>query len=97
MTWLLIPLAFAAMAAQDVVAVLMVRAEGSGRPHRAAICDVLQDVCSLTSLGAVGGSLLAGGDLALSAAVIAARLAGDYAGTYCGVRFGVWLDRGRPR
>jgi hypothetical protein len=91
-TWLLVPLAFAAMALQDVVCVLMVRAETSGRAHRAAACDVLQDACGLASLGAVGGSLLIGGDLPLSAAVVAARLAGDYAGTWAGVRFGVWLD-----
>lgn len=96
MTWLLVPLAFAAMFAQDVVAVLMVRAETSGRAHRAAAGDVLQDVLGLASLGAVGGSLLIGGDVPLSAAVVAARLAGDYAGTYCGVRLGVWLDKRRP-
>ncbi|MGH3743721.1 MAG: hypothetical protein ACRDTP_02545 [Mycobacteriales bacterium] len=92
MSWLLVPLAFAAMFAQDVLCVVMVRAEGTGRAHRAAACDLLQDACGLASLGAVGGSLLVSGDLALSAAVIAARLAGDYAGTFAGVRAGVWLD-----
>jgi hypothetical protein len=92
MTWLLVPLAFAAMALQDVLCVVMVRAEGTGRAHRAAVCDTLQDACGLASLGAVGGSLLIGGDVLLSGAVVAARLAGDYAGTYSGVRLGVWLD-----
>ena len=92
MSWLLVPLAFAAMFAQDVLCVVMVRAEGSGRAHRAAACDTLQDACGLASLGAVGSSLFIGNDLALSAAVTAARLAGDYAGTYTGVRLGVWLD-----
>jgi hypothetical protein len=92
MSWLLVPLAFAAMAAQDIACVVMVRAEGSGRAHRAAVCDLLQDACGLASLGAVGGSLLIGGDVLLSGAVVAARLAGDYVGTYSGVRLGVWLD-----
>lgn len=95
MTWLLVPLAFLAMAAQDVVCVVMVRAETSGRAHLAAAGDVLQDACGLASLGAIGGSLLIGGDPSLSAAVIAARLAGDYIGTYTGVRLGVWLDERR--
>jgi hypothetical protein len=90
--WLLVPLAFLAMAAQDILCVVMVRAEGTGRAHRAAACDTLQDACGLASLGAVGGSLFVGGDLLLSGAVVAARLAGDYAGTYAGVRAGVWLD-----
>ena len=92
MNWFLVPLAFLAMAAQDIVAVVMVRAETSGRAGLAAAGDVLQDACGLASLAAVGGSLLIGGDLGLSAAVIAARLAGDCAGTYAGVRFGVRLD-----
>ena len=95
MTWLLVPLAFAAMFCQDVTCVVMVRAETSGRAQRAAAGDVLQDVLGLASLGAVGGSLLIGGDVALSAAVVAARLAGDYLGTYTGVRLGVWLDTRR--
>lgn len=95
MGWLLVPLAFAAMFCQDVIGVVMVRAETSGRAHRAAACDTLGDACGLTSLGAVGGSLLAWGDPLLSGTVLAARLAGDYAGTWLGVRLGVWLDRGR--
>ena len=92
MEWLLVPLAFIAMAVQDIICVVMVRAETSGRAHRAAVCDLLQDACGLASLGAVGSSLLVGHDPLLSAAVVAARLGGDYAGTYTGVRFGVWLD-----
>jgi hypothetical protein len=91
--WLLVPLAFAAMAVQDVLCVVMVRAEGTGRAHRAACCDLLQDACGLASLGAVGSSVFVGHDPLLSAAVIGARLAGDYAGTYSGVRLGVWLDQ----
>ena len=97
MEWLLVPLAFLAMAVQDIVCVVMVRAETSGRAHLAAAGDVLQDACGLASLGAIGSSLLVGSDLVLSAAVIGARLAGDYAGTYSGVRFGVWLDGRRDR
>ena len=92
MAWLLVPLAFAAMAVQDIICVVMVRAETSGRAHLAAAGDVLQDACGLASLGAVGSSLLVGADPLLSAAVIGARLLGDYAGTYTGVRLGVWLD-----
>jgi hypothetical protein len=91
-SWLLVPLAFAAMFAQDVACVLMVRAEASGRAHRAAALDTAQDALGLSSLGAVGSSVLVGHDLALSAAVIAARLAGDYAGTWAGVKLGVRLD-----
>jgi hypothetical protein len=95
--WLLVPLAFAAMSCQDIVCVVMVRAETSGRAHLAAAGDVLQDACGLASLAAVGSSLLVGSDLVLSAAVIGARLAGDYAGTYSGVRLGVWIDSRRGR
>jgi uncharacterized membrane protein YeiH len=95
-TWLLVPLAFAAMAAQDVLCVLLVRAEAQGRAHAAARWDTLQDACGLASLAAVGSSLLLGTDIPLSAAVLAARLAGDYGGTYAGVMFGVWLDEKRP-
>lgn len=97
MTWWLVPLAFAAMACQDIVCVVMVRAETSGRAHLAAAGDVLQDACGLASLAAVGGSLLVGNDLLLSAAVIAARLLGDYGGTFTGVCLGVWLDERRAR
>ena len=101
MTWWMPLATFAAMACQDVIAVIMVRAENSGRAHRAAAGDVLQDACGLVSLAVLGGSALDGGTLALPASAIAAvggRLAGDYAGTYCGVRLGVRLDGrgGRP-
>jgi hypothetical protein len=94
-SWLLVQLAFAAMFCQDVLCVLLVRAEAQGRAHAAARWDTLQDACGLASLGAVGSSLLIGTDLQLSAAVVAARLAGDYVGTYTGVKFGVWLDEQR--
>lgn len=80
MGWLLVPLAFAAMALQDIVCVVMVRAETSGRAHLAAAGDTLQDALGLASLAAVGGSLLISSDVPLSACVIGARLAGDYAG-----------------
>ena len=92
MKWLLVPLAFIAMAAQDVLCVLLVRAEAQGRAHAAARWDTLQDACGLASLAAVGSSLLLGTDIPLSGAVVAARLAGDYAGTYCGVRLSVWIE-----
>ena len=96
MSWLLVPLAFLAMFAQDVVGTVMVQSEASGRAHTAAAMDTLQDVCALASLGAVGGSVFAGHDVLLSVCVVAARLAADYSGTYTGVRAGQrlakWLD-----
>lgn len=99
MSWLWLPLlAFGAMFPQDVLGSIMVRAEAQGRAHLAAACDTLQDACGLMSLGALGGSVLTGGTLALtatSAAVIAARLLADYSGTFTGVRLGQRLDR-RP-
>ena len=98
MGWALPLLAFAAMFCQDVICVVMVRAETSGRAHLAAAGDLLQDACGLASLGALGDSAIAGGGLALSAsalAVVAGRLAGDYFGTYTGVRLGVLIDKRR--
>lgn len=101
MTWLpLALLAFASMTPQDVLSVLLVRAETAGRAHRAAVCDVLQDACGLTSLGSVAGAVLSGGVLelsAVSAAVLAGRFAGDYLGTWLGVKLGVWLDERKAR
>lgn len=94
MTWWLVPLAFAAMFAQDVVCVVMVRAEAQGHPHLAAACDMAQDALGLSSLAAIGSAVVSA-DAALSCAVIAARLAGDYAGTYTGVRLGVLIDERR--
>jgi hypothetical protein len=90
MSWLLLPLAsFAAMFAQDVLCVVMVRAEASGNGHRAGACDVAQDWCAIVQLGTVGDALFVSHDLPLSVAIIAARLAADYLGT----RTGVWLGK----
>lgn len=96
MTGWWMPLAvFAAMYCQDIVATVMVQAEARGRAYLAAACDVLADACGLASLGLIGGSVLYGHDLALSAAVIGARLAADYAGTFTGVQVGTRLLRGK--
>jgi hypothetical protein len=91
--WLLAPLAFIAMAGQDVLGVLMVQAEASYRAHRAAALDMAQDACRLAGLLINGGTVLLSHDLALSAAVIGATLAADYCATYAGVRLGERLDR----
>lgn len=98
MGWALPLVAFAAMFCQDVICVVMVRAETSGRAHLAAAGDTLQDACGLASLGALGGAAISGSGVTLSLsalAVVAGRLAGDYCGTYTGVRLGVWIDRRR--
>jgi hypothetical protein len=95
--WWLVPVSFAAMWCQDVVSVIMVRAEGTGNGHRAGLCDMAQDACGLTGQAVGLGAILLGHDLVLSAAVIAARLAADYTGTRSGVRLGKRLDhRGAP-
>lgn len=88
MTWLLVPLAFAAMFAQDVLGVLLVRAEAQGRAHAAARWDTLQDACRLAGQATAIGTVLLGHNLALKAAVLAATLAADYLGTLTGVRLG---------
>jgi len=94
MSWLLLPLAsFSAMFAQDVLCVVMVRAEASGNGHRAGLCDVLQDACAITQLATVGDALFVSHDVPLSAVIIGARLAADYLGTRAGVRLGKRLDR----
>jgi len=87
--------AFASMYLQDVLGVILVRAESSGHAHRAASMDTAQDVCWLASFWAMGDSLFAGHPLPVVAAIIAARLAADYSGTYSGVRLGQWIDRNR--
>lgn len=99
MSWLLVPLAFCSMFAQDVLGSIMMQAESRFRPHLAASMDTLQDAFVITSLLTLGDAALGGGKLALSAtsaAVIAGRLAADYSGTYWGVRLGQrlmkWLD-----
>lgn len=93
MGWWLVPVSFAAMFAQDVLGVIMVRAETAGRGHRAGLCDVAQDACVIVQLATFGDALFVAHDVPLSAAVIAARLAADYLGTRSGVRLGKWLDR----
>lgn len=97
MGWLWLPLAsFAAMAVQDVLCVIMVRAEAAGNGHRAGLCDVLQDACAMTQLATFGDAVFVAHDLPLSVAVIAARLAADYLGTRAGVWLGKRLDRRAP-
>jgi len=91
--WWLPAVSAAAMACQDIVGVLMVQAEASYRAHRAAVCDMAQDACRITSLMIIGNTILIGRDWALSAAVIAATLAADYIGTWSGVRLGERIDR----
>ncbi len=93
--WWLVPLAFFAMAVQDVLGSVMVQAEAQGRALTAAACDTAQDACVIASLVAIGDSLIVGNDFALSAAVIGARLSADFGGTYAGVRIGSRLMR-RP-
>ena len=94
MSWLWLPLvSFAAMAVQDVLCVVMVRAEAAGNGHRAGLCDMAQDACVVLQLATVGDALFFARDVPLSAAVIAARLCADYLGTRAGVRLGKWLDR----
>jgi hypothetical protein len=91
--WWLVPLAFAAMFAQDVLGVLMVQAEAAYRAHRAALLDTAQDACRIVGLLVNAGTVLLSHDLPLSAAVIGATLAADYSGSYTGVRLGQRLDR----
>lgn len=91
--WWLVPVAFISMFLQDILSTVLVQAEADERAHLAAACDTLQDVCALASLGAVGGSVLVGGDWLLSACVIAARLGADYSGSYTGVKVGGGIRR----
>ena len=93
MTWLLVPLAFAAMFAQDVLCVWLVRAEAQGRAHAAARWDTAGDACRIAGLYAGMDALLLSHDVPLKAAVIAATLAADYLGTLTGVRLGARLEQ----
>lgn len=94
MSWLWLPLAsFAAMFCQDVLCVVMVRAEAAGLGHRAGLCDMAQDLCAIVQLGTVGDALFVSHDVPLSAAIIGARLVADYLGTRSGVWLGKRLDR----
>ena len=86
MSWLLVPLAFAAMAAQDVLSVWLVRAESQGRAHAAARWDMAGDACRIAGMYAGMDALLLSSDVPLKAAVIAATLAADYCGTWGGMR-----------
>ena len=97
MSWLLVPLAFAAMFAQDVLSVWLVRAEAQGRAHAAARWDTAGDACRLAGQATAIGTVLLGHDLPLKIAVVAATLAADYCGTYAGVRLSARLEkRGTP-
>lgn len=93
--WWLPLVAFCAMVPQDILGVLLVRAEVAGRAHRAGLLDVAQDACRIAGLLVNAGTILLARDLPLSAAVVGATLAADYIGTYAGVRLGQRLD-GRP-
>lgn len=93
MTWLLVPLAFAAMFTQDVLCVWLVRAEAQGRAYAAARWDTAGDACRIAGLYAGMDALLLSHDVPLKAAVIAATLAADYLGTYTGVQLGARLER----
>lgn len=93
--WWLPAVSAAAMCCQDILGVLMVQAEAQYRAHRAAVCDMAQDACRITSLMIIGSTVLVGRDTALSAAVIAATLAADYIGTFTGVLLGERLDKRR--
>lgn len=97
MTWLLVPLAFGAMFAQDILSVWLVRAEAQGHAHAAARWDMAQDMFRIAWLGATGDALFVGSDLPLTAAVIGATLAADYLGTFTGVVLGARLDERRAR
>lgn len=93
MHWLLVPAAFAAMAAQDVLGALLVQSEAAYRAHRAALLDMTQDACRIAGLLINAGTVLITRDMPLSAAVIAATLAADYIATYHGVKLGQHLDK----
>jgi hypothetical protein len=99
--WLLVPLAFAAMIAQDVLGVLMVQAEAQYRAHRAGLLDMAQDACRMAGLaiglGSIDQAVRPGGDIPFAAAVIAAILAADYIGTRSGTRLGQRLDHQEAR
>ena len=97
MSWLLVPLAFAAMFAQDVLSVWLVRAEAQTRAHAAARWDMAADACRIAGLYAGMDALLLSRDVPLKAAVIAATLAADYLGTFTGVCLGARLEKRRTR
>lgn len=92
MEWLLVPLAFAAMAAQDILSTWLVRAEAQGRAHAAARWDAAGDACRIAGVYAGMDALLLSSDVPLKAAVIAATLAADYAGTWTGMRLSAHLE-----
>jgi hypothetical protein len=94
-TWLLVPLAFAAMFMQDVLSVWLVRAEAQGRAHAAGNWDAAQDACRLLWLWIGGDALFVSRDLPFSLAVIAATLLADRWGTYAGVKLGARLEKRR--
>lgn len=96
MSWLLVPLAFAAMFMQDLLSVWLVRAEAQGRAHAAARWDTAGDACKIAGTFAGMDALLLSSDLPLKVAVIAAMLAADYLGTYTGVRLSTRLEGRRP-
>jgi hypothetical protein len=96
-SWLLVPLAFAAMGCQDVLSVWLVRAESQGRAHAAARWDMAGDACRIAGTFAGMDALLLSRDLPLKAAVVAAMLAADYCGTYTGMRLSMRMERRAER
>jgi hypothetical protein len=93
--WLLPLVSFAAMFAQDILSVWLVRAEAAGRAHAAGRWDMAQDACRMAWLYAGGDALFVSRDIPLAAAVIAATLLADYWGSYTGVKLGERLDKRR--
>jgi hypothetical protein len=95
MAWLLVPLAFAAMFAQDVLSVWLVQAEAERRAHAAGNWDMAADACRIAGNATALGTVLLSSDLPLKAAVIAATLLADRWGTYTGVKLSVRLEKRR--
>jgi hypothetical protein len=94
-SWLLVPLAFAAMFMQDVLSVLLVRAEAQGRANAAANWDMLADGCRIAGQFAGMDALLLSSDLPLKVAVVAAMLLADQCGTRAGMRLSRRLEKRR--
>lgn len=97
MSWLLVPLAFAAMFCQDILSVWLVRAESQGRAHAAGCWDAAQDACKMAWLYAGGDAIFVSHDRLLAAAVIAVTLLADYHGSRTGVVLGKRLDARRAQ
>lgn len=96
MTYILLPLiSFAAMFAQDIMGVWLVRAESQGRSHAAGNWDAAGDACRMAWLYCGGDALFVSRNILLSALVIGATLTADKWGTYWGCEIGKHLDAKR--